>query len=296
MKRFLFSALAMLLGAIPVAPAGAATLPESAFGFVPSNAVTVDADAPIALMPGIHGVDVRIHVGKDVVRGRFVEPDAGERHPGVLFVHWLGDPKTTNMTEFATEAIALGGKGVTSLMIDTFWAKPKWFEEGRSPSTDYADSLRQVAQLRSALDALAARANVDASKLAFVGHDFGAMYGAVLAGLDHRARYHVFIAGTTSFTEWYLLGKKPADVTAYAAQMAPLDPLAYLRESTGADYLYQFALKDRYVPLAKARAFFDASPAPKTLALYADGHGLRSRLAIDDRVRWLLERLTRPPE
>ncbi len=28
-------------------------------------------------------------------------------HPGVLFVHWLGDPKTTNHTEFEPDAIAL---------------------------------------------------------------------------------------------------------------------------------------------------------------------------------------------
>ena len=296
MKR-ITCGIALTFALALTAPASAApTLAASAFPFVPSSAVTVDADAPIALFPGVHGIDVRIHVGKDVVRGRFVEPDSGARHPGVLFVHWLGDPKTTNMTEFATEALALGGKGVTSLMIDAFWAKPDWFEKGRLPQTDYDDSLRQVAQFRGALDALAARANVDATKIAFVGHDFGAMYGAVLAGFDHRPRYYVFIAGTTTFAEWYLLGAKPADVAAYVRRMTPLDPLQYLRESTGSDYFYQFALKDRYVPIPKAYAFFDASPAPKTLAFYADDHGLRSRLAIDDRVRWLLERLTRPPE
>ena len=296
MKRITCGIALTFVLALTAPSSAASTLAASAFPFVPSSSVTVDADGPIPLMPGIHAVDVRIHVGKDVVRGRFVEPDTGTRHPGVLFVHWLGDPKTTNMTEFATEATTLGGKGVTSLMIDAFWAKPDWFEKGRSPQTDYDDSLRQVAQLRGALDALAARANVDPAKIAFVGHDFGAMYGAVLAGLDHRPRYYVLIAGAPTFSEWYLLGAKPADVPAYVRQMTPLDPLAYLRESTGSDYLYQFALKDRYVPIPKTRAFFDASPGPKTLAFYDDDHGLRSRLAIDDRVRWLLERLTRPPE
>jgi len=60
--------------------------------------------------------------------------------------------------------------------------------------------------------------------------------------------------------------------------------------------LYQFALKDRYVPLPKAQAFFDASPGPKTLGFYADNHGLRSRQAVADRVDWLIERLTHAPE
>jgi predicted esterase len=283
--------LALTLGA-PALAAG--TLPASAFPFVAPNTVTVDVEAPVALAPGIHSVDARIHVGKDVVRGRFVESDGGRLHPGVLFVHWLGDPKTTNLTEFLPEALALArDSGVTSLLIDTMWAKPDWFEKGRTTQTDYDDSLRQVAQLRGALDALAERAKVDAMNLAFVGHDFGAMYGAVLAGFDHRPRYFVFIAGVPTFAEWYLLGAKPADEAAYVRQMTPLDPVAYLPESTGSDYLYQFALKDRYVPLPKARAFFDASPGPKTLAFYTDDHGVRSNLAVADRLHWLEERLGR---
>ena len=220
MKRIIGGIALTFVLALAAPSSAASTLAASACPFVPSSAVTVDADGQIPLMPGIHAVDVRIHVGKDVVRGRFVEPDTGTRHPGVLFVHWLGDPKTTNMTEFAAEAITLGGKGVTSLMIDAFWAKPDWFEKGRSPQTDYDDSLRQVAQLRGALDALVARANVDPAKMAFVGHDFGAMYGAVLAGFDHRPRYYVFIAGVPTFSEWYLLGAKPADDAPLSARVS----------------------------------------------------------------------------
>jgi hypothetical protein len=200
MKRVLSCAFALTIAATLVLPArGATPLPESAFGFVPASSVTVEADAPKLLAPNIHGVDVRIHLGKDVVRGRFIEPDGGKLRPGVLFVHWLGDPKTTNLMEFVPEALMLAKSGVTSLLIDAFWAKPDWFEKGRAPTTDYADSLRQVAQLRGALDALVARSSVDAKRVAFVGHDFGAMYGAVLAGFDHRPHYYVFIAGVPTF-------------------------------------------------------------------------------------------------
>lgn len=53
-----------------------------------------------------------------VVEGRGLKP-----HPGVLFVHWLGDEKTTNRTEFEPDAIALACKGVTSVLIDAMWAR-----------------------------------------------------------------------------------------------------------------------------------------------------------------------------
>lgn len=273
------------------APQLVTALPAASFPLVPSGSVRVDLDPPIPVAPGVRAIDVRIHAGSDVIRGRFVEPENGSLHPGVLFVHWLGDPKTTNMTEFVPEAQALARRGVASLMIDAMWAKPNWFDTGRSPATDYADSLRQVAQLRAALDALIAHPGVDSARIALVGHDFGAMYGAVLAGLDARVKFYVFIAGNPDFASWYLLGKKPPDVAAYKRQMAPLDPVLYLRASHGADYLYQFGLKDEYIPIERVRRFFDASPSPKALMFYAGGHALRSPLAVSDRIEWLESRL-----
>lgn len=268
-------------------------LPESAFPFVPASALKVDRESATELAGGVRSEDVRIAAGDARVRGRFVFPAAAGRRPAVLFVHWLGeDVETTNLSEFAPEASRLARAGIASFAIDASWAQPGWFEKIRTTDRDYGDSLAQVAQLRAALDVLAAREEVDPANIAVVGHDFGAMYSALLAGLDARPRYYVFVAGTTSFADWFLLGKKPADVAAYRAQLAPLDPLPYLRRSRGRDYLYQFALHDRYVSLESARAFFEASPAPKALHFYDDGHGLRSRTAVDDRVDWLVERLT----
>jgi len=288
--RFLTAAPALLFAFLPLAVT-AAPLPASGYPFVAASSITVDLDQPVPIVPGIRAADARIHVGSTIVRARFTEPEMGSRHPAVLFVHWLGDASTTNMTEFAPEALALARRGIVALTINAMWSEPNWFETGRTTETDYAASLQQVAALRGALDALLAHPTVDPENVAFVGHDFGAMYGAVLSGLDTRPHYYVFVAGVPTFAEWYLLGKKPTDIPAYVKRMTPLDPLPYLRTSQGKDFFFQFALKDRYVPLAKARTFFDASPAPKALSLYAGGHDVRSKVAIDDRVNWLLARL-----
>ena len=267
-------------------------LPASAFPFASAASISVERNATTELAGGVRIEDVTILIGDARVRGRFVSPSTKGRHPAVLFVHWLGDDVgTTNLSEFSVEATRLARAGIVSLSIDAAWAQPNWFEKIRTTDGDYRDSLNQVAQLRAALDALVARQDVDPANVAVVGHDFGAMYSALLAGLDERPRYYVFVAGTTSFADWFLLGKKPADIAKYREQMAPLDPLPYLRRSRGRDYLYQFALHDEFVPLEVARTFFEASPAPKALHFYDDGHAMRSKAAVDDRVDWLIERL-----
>ena len=89
------------------------------------------------------------------ITGEIVAGAAPEPHPGVLFVHWLGDAKTTNHTEFEPDAIALARKGATSLLVDALWSDPAWFDPWASPlDADERTTEGQVADLRRALDAL----------------------------------------------------------------------------------------------------------------------------------------------
>jgi dienelactone hydrolase len=226
----------------------------------------------------------------------FAPVHAGATHPGVLFVHWLGDDATTNHKEFEPDARALAARGATCVLLDAMWstlANPgrDWFSAGRSTATDYAKSIEQVVDLRRALDLLTAQPGVDPSRIAYVAHDFGAMYGAVLAGVDSRPRYFLLMAGTTSFADWYLLGKKPADVAAYRAQMAPIDPLQYLARSTAKGFMFQFASHDQYVTAQHAAEFFDAAPLPRAMFVYDAQHDLKLPLALHDRLDWLQARL-----
>lgn len=223
-------------------------------------------------------------------------PVPGTRGPGVLFVHWLGDPKSTNHTEFEPDAYALAKRGVTSVLLDAWWSQAQygsrdWFGQVRSTGTDYANSIAEVKKLRRALDLLMAQPGVDRDRIAFVGHDFGAMYGALLAGVDPRPRWYVLMAGNPSFADWFLLGPKPADVPAYRAQMAALDPPAYLARSHASGYLFQYALEDRYIAPADEAAFFAAAPPPRAMYVYRATHALAVPEAFADRLTWLQTRL-----
>jgi dienelactone hydrolase len=240
---------------------------------------------------------VTFRSGDRTVTAEIVAPvHAVSNGPGVLFVHWLGDEATTNHKEFEPDARDLAARGATCLLIDAMWStvvngKRDWFETVRSTDTDYRHSIDQVVDLRRSLDLLVAQPGVDAHRIAYVAHDFGAMYGAVLAGVDPRPRYYVLMAGTTSFADWYLLGKKPPNVAAYRAQMAPLDPLAFLSRATAQGFLFQFASHDQYVTAAHATQFFSAAPLPRAMYVYDAHHDLGTPLAKSDRLDWLKARL-----
>ena len=218
MKRLLCAAFALfLLGAAP------ADGPD--FGY--------DRSAPLALLNGAPAVregvalrDIRFRSGTWEIAGTVVRPPAEARpakRPAVLFVHWLGDPKTTNRSEFLPDAVALAKRGAVSLLVDAMWAQDSWFSTVRSTGTDYAQSIAQVVALRRALDVLLAQPDVDPNRIAYVGHDFGAMYGALVAGVDPRARYYVFMTPAIEFWDWYLLGTAPPD-PARAGTPAPRPP------------------------------------------------------------------------
>ncbi len=212
--------------------------------------------------------------------------------PGVLWVHWLGEPATTNHTEFLDDARALAVHGVVSLLVDMPWSQPKWFESVRKPETDYADVVAQVVSLRRALDCLSTMPGVDPARIAYVGHDFGAMDGALLLAADERPRYAVLMAPTLSFWEWDLLGAQPADRAAYVAQMSAFDLPRWLPRGHQRATLLQFANNDAYVSQATALAFRNAVPdVDRTFKRYDIDHTLADPQAIADRRAWLIAHL-----
>ncbi len=247
---------------------------------------------------GVRVSDIAFRSGNAVVRAALVQPrDPLDSMPGVLFAHWLGDPATTNRTEFLADAEWLARRGIVSLLPDEPWSQPQWFARVRSTASDAADSVAVVIALRRALDVLTRTNGVDRKRLAFVGHDFGAMYGALLAGADTRVRDVVFVAPTVTFAEWFLLdtGRPPADRAAYEAQMAAFDIPAALARATFSASLLQFGARDRYVPSAKAHAFAAAVSQPdKTVRTYPADHALTLDAATDERRSWLLAHLTAP--
>jgi predicted esterase len=224
-----------------------------------------------------------------------VEPDSRTRkapHCAVLFVHWY-EPEAgdSNRNQYLREAIPLADShGCVSLLVDTMWSRPEWFR-GRDASRDFENSEAQVRNLGQALDYLLARKDIDRNRVAYVGHDFGAMYGAVLASRDKRVRAWALQAGTASFSDWFLyFPQRTGDERqAVIDRLAPLDPVRHIANAK--PLLLQFGKHDRHVPEQRAKQMFEAAQEPKQVLWYEAGHGLNSQ-AVQDRLEWLEHQLS----
>lgn len=216
----------------------------------------------------------------------------GGTGPAILYVHWYEpEAPTSNRTQFIAEATEMAKQGAICLLIETLWSDRDWFLK-RTQADDYENSMRQVAELRLAADMLLAEAGVDAHRFAYVGHDFGGMYGVLAASTDPRPTHYVIMAATPRFHEWFLYRPKleGAAREAYIAQMSQLDPIAHVAPIAPKPILFQFATADFHVPIERAQAFYDAAGDPKQLLWYTAGHGL-NEAATQDRIAWLTEQL-----
>jgi cephalosporin-C deacetylase-like acetyl esterase len=217
--------------------------------------------------------------------------------PAILFLHWYEPPRpTSNRTEFLAEAVELAGAGTISLLVDTPWTGEQWFPK-RDAAKDYEFTIQMAKDVRRALDVLLAQPNVDRTRVAVVGHDFGAMWGALAAAADPRVTHFVYMAGTRSFTDWYLFTpkKEGAEKDAFVARLAPLDPIAHLAKISPRPVLLQFGTKDPFVKNEAATAMAEAVTGPKTVKTYEFEHELTYQARLD-RIAWLKEqfKLNRP--
>lgn len=271
----------------------------------PASIFAYDARRPVRLTAGgtaVRGGAVVTDLTYETLMGTrraayLVAPSkaAAAPHAAILFVHWYEPPNpTSGRTEFLPDAVELAGDGVISLLVDTMWSDPDWFVR-RDPEDDVGHSVEQVKELRRALDILVSRPEVDPSRVFYVGHDFGAMYGALVAGLEaRRLRGFVFMAGTRSFSDWFLLWPKRDDAAraAVVRRLAPLDPTAHLGRIGGLPVLFQFATRDKFVTKAAAEALVASASGPKEVRWYDAEHALNADAA-RDRLAWLRSRLTR---
>ena len=223
------------------------------------------------------------------IKAYLVVPKRNGPFAGILWVHWLGEEKS-NRTQFLDEAVELAPKGAVSLLVDAMWSAPKWFGS-RIPDKDYENSIRQVIDIRRALDLLLSQSNVDKTRIGFVGHDYGAMYGMLMSGVDQRVNTFVFIAATQSLNDWAFLGPQPKSKSAYLKQNSNLELTDSLRQVRNASKLFQFGKNDFYVSQADAAVLFAAAPEPKQRKLYEASHKMDLSDVVKDRDDWLVTQL-----
>ena len=134
---------------------------------------------------------------------------------------------------------------------------------------------------------LLAQPGIDRTRVAYVGHDFGTMYGTIAAAVDPRVTQFVFMAGTASFSDWFLYGPKMEGEARdrFIAQLAPLDPVKWVSKLRG-PVLMQFADNDEHVSTARRELLTAAAARGADVRVYQAGHEL-SEESTRERLAWL---------
>ncbi len=239
--------------------------------------------------------DITIPVpGQDPVQAWFVHP-AGEakKHsaPAVLWLHWLGEINN-DRSEYLSEAVGLAGKGVYSVLPNGYFpCVPN--PDGTTGDVTLVEN--QVAAFRSALDRLASERAVDPTRIALVGHDYGAMYGALLADSDDRISAMVLQAPDALMGNWFAqfwLQLEGDARTQYLALFDGLDPVDHTAR-LGDRVLFQWAGRDDFIGQDVRDAYAASSPDAQVDFYERNDHEFRDD-ARADRLAFLADQLGLP--
>ena len=161
--------------------------------------------------------------------------------------------------------------------------------------TDRQSIVDQTTELRRGLDVLLAQPGVDPKRVAFVGHDYGAMDGAVLAAVDHRLKTVVLMTPDATWADWFFQYWTfvPSDEPEYSKAMKEFDPVAFMPDIAPTPLFLQFAGTDNFVSAAVAQQITAAAGDPKKATTYPDAaHSLQNdATATADREAWLADKL-----
>src|SRR5437016_5658675 len=197
-----------------------------------------------------------------VVPAYLVVPRGRGPFAAVIWGHWYWQNSSMrNRKEFLDEAIALAPAGVVSLLTDGPIARPGHVDS-KEPLNDQdtTDLVQQVVDMRRGVDLLLARRDVDPKRIAYVGHSYDAVVGAILSGVERRFEAFVLMAGTMSddvtmkTPEYQAYRQKvgPEKLDAFAAKYSWTDQGKYVSHANPAFVFLQYGSQEKFLNAERA--------------------------------------------
>lgn len=231
-------------------------------------------------------------------------PDKGGSFPAVIFMH----PSQGNRKTFFHEAQLLATKGYISLLIEapifggygqTDGPDRKKFTKTIEALADIQKYIHTVMDIRMGVTLLSKLTIVDETRMAFVGHGFGASWGGVISGIDSLIKTFVLISGYGEASEWQLTSEHPIAAIIrsflpperfeyFISSLRKLDAIHYVKNAAPASILFQFAKNDEFIERGHAATFYSAASSPKRINWYDTDHLFTNcKEALLDRQEWL---------
>ena len=255
---------------------------------------------------GVTVIDLRfLGPDGDSVPAFLVQPPGAGPWPLVIFAHWMmpGSP-LKNRTEFLEEAVVLSAAGAVALLPDEPQVRPG-FAPAQEPLEEMLQSAeasrRMILDVRRAIDLLSRRGLVDTTRIAFVGHSFGAHVGGILTAIEKRIGAFVLMAGGFADEDYVFDDSLPnmlafrstvddSALRAFYLATAWDDPVHFVGRSGPAVVLLQFGSRDAGIPPRLARRYTTLFGQPNEARFYDAGHELNPHARME-RVLWLADRL-----
>lgn len=296
MRKFLIALLFLLASSLRAQDAA------------PSHAFDYDSRAPLDLQEVgaehrgrvvIHDISYASPKGGRVP-AYLVVPEGKGPFAAVIWGHWYWqNSEFFNRKEFLDEAVVLASAGVVSLLPTGPGARPGHVED-KDPLSDrqITELVQAIVDMRRGADLLLARKDVDAKRLAYVGHSYDATVGGFLSGLDKRFHAFVLMAGGLSdevdmkSEEFQQFRQKvgPEKVDAFVAKFAWTDPGKFVSHAAPATVFLQYATQEKFLTADRARQYAGLVSEPKELKFYDAPHALNAE-ARRDRIAFLTTQL-----
>lgn len=197
-------------------------------------------------------------------------PTRGKRPAGIVWQHWgQGD-----RSSFLPEALALAERGAASILINAPFRRAG-AHPARAPGAELKEWLHAAVDIRRAADVLTTRYGVPATRLAYVGHSYGATLGGVIAAGEPRFRSLVLMGGLAGMP----------------GPLAAIDAERFIGQAAPGTVLLQFARFDRFVSEEQAQRTINAAGKAATVRWYECGHEFNDTQSIKERGEWLARRL-----
>ncbi len=269
-----------------------------------------DSKAPIDVQDKIvaerEGVVVHDITYASPVSGRvpayLVVPKSAGPFVPILFGHWGGGGRT----EFLAEAERYARMGAICLLPAYPWTRPVEWRRSvfrfDKPEEDRQTYIQAVIDMRRGIDLLLQRKDVDRTRLGYVGHSYGAQWGAILTAVDRRIKAAVLVAGVPD-TDCILMGSEDPDIVAlrkslpagqleaYLKAQSALSAVNYVPRSAPASLLFQFSAFEPNFDRAAMERYYAAASQPKRVLWYDTGHEVLDAQAIADRASFLAAQL-----
>jgi dienelactone hydrolase len=225
-------------------------------------------------------------------------PEGKAPFAGIVFGHWgLG-----TRAEFLPDATLYARAGAVSLLIDYPWDRPEPWRRNvnnfEKPEKDREAFVQATIDARRGIDLLRSRPDVDGNRIAYVGHSYGAQWGAILSAIDKRLKTVVLMGGAGAQKDMlvdsddpeiveFVKGLPKGQLEGYLKEAGKADAILYISHSDPMPVLFQFANYERYFNKASMERYYEMAGNPKVVKWYDTGHDLNDISAFLDRSEWL---------